>query len=560
MNGQTMILQRLTATMVASIFTLPLLAADPPAKAPRAEATTDATSWSSGAYQYDGAGNIKNIGTDVYRYDEHGRLTSAEAETQASPVNRQEFTYDRYGNVLTVTTRKIGPTGTPITEVATYAVNDETNQLTDWTKCPPGTVTCRMARYDARGSGNQTGYMQDNELQWDALGMMTELDSHRGDRHERYIYDANDERIVVVAKDAHGVETERRFSVRGVDTKVSRELVFFPTTNTWTPPKDYVYRGGALIASYSGTNGGPKPDLHYHSDHLGSTRLITDTTGQRLAVHTYWPFGQEAPGSDVNNERMKFTGHERDGSVATGGLELDYMHARYYDATLRFLSVDPVLDLKRTLPEPQRWNRYSYVVNNPINRIDPDGRMDGNGLGEPVGWRCPGCTRAEAIEQSNQIAKGTAIGAAVSLAIMAGPSGWRALGGAAMNWIRGNPGAAQNIANAVLSPPGSSALPANPISGEVLREVSTSKGAVGILANASSSGTVLTLKDAAVYPMKAGSLANQVGPRQLLEGLRQLGAEAKAAGYTKLIVEGVRATGANPGKTARYVLDLEKLK
>jgi hypothetical protein len=114
-----------------------------------------------------------------------------------------------------------------------------------------------------------------------------------------------------------------------------------------------------------------------------------------------------------------------------------------------FLSVDPVLDLKRTLPEPQRWNRYTYVVNNPINRIDPDGRMDGNGMGEPLEWICSGCTRAEQLAQSNRIAKGTAIGAAVSLAIMAGPSGWRALGAAAMNWVRGNPGAVQQATQAI---------------------------------------------------------------------------------------------------------------
>lgn len=46
--------------------------------------------------------------------------------------------------------------------------------------------------------------------------------------------------------------------------------------------------------------------------------------------------------------------------------------------TGRFLSVDPVLDIKRSMREPQSWNRYSYVVNNPIRRIDPDGRVDGN--------------------------------------------------------------------------------------------------------------------------------------------------------------------------------------
>lgn len=41
-----------------------------------------------------------------------------------------------------------------------------------------------------------------------------------------------------------------------------------------------------------------------------------------------------------------------------------------------FLSADAALALKRAIKQPQSWNRYSYVVNNPINRIDPDGRVD----------------------------------------------------------------------------------------------------------------------------------------------------------------------------------------
>ena len=50
----------------------------------------------------------------------------------------------------------------------------------------------------------------------------------------------------------------------------------------------------------------------------------------------------------------------------------DYMHARYYSSNLgRFLSVDPV---GGTVGSSQSWNRYSYVVNNPIVLIDPDGR------------------------------------------------------------------------------------------------------------------------------------------------------------------------------------------
>jgi RHS repeat-associated protein len=55
----------------------------------------------------------------------------------------------------------------------------------------------------------------------------------------------------------------------------------------------------------------------------------------------------------------------------------DYFHARYFDLRLgRFLSVDPVFDSRRGISTPQRWNRYAYALNNPLVRLDLDGRQD----------------------------------------------------------------------------------------------------------------------------------------------------------------------------------------
>ncbi|HUP62968.1 MAG TPA: RHS repeat-associated core domain-containing protein, partial [Thermoanaerobaculia bacterium] len=83
-------------------------------------------------------------------------------------------------------------------------------------------------------------------------------------------------------------------------------------------------------------------------------------------------------GGYIRPEPMRFAGHERDflGSWNTDNDDqLDYMHARYYNPNQgRFLSVDPVLDVKRHLRNPQGWNRYAYVENNPINHTDPTGQ------------------------------------------------------------------------------------------------------------------------------------------------------------------------------------------
>jgi RHS repeat-associated protein len=69
---------------------------------------------------------------------------------------------------------------------------------------------------------------------------------------------------------------------------------------------------------------------------------------------------------------QEFTSYERD--IETG---LDYAQARYYGNTQgRFTSPDPMLSSGRQA-EPQSWNRYAYVVNNPLMFTDPSGLIWG---------------------------------------------------------------------------------------------------------------------------------------------------------------------------------------
>ncbi|MCZ2074129.1 MAG: hypothetical protein LC130_03905, partial [Bryobacterales bacterium] len=147
----------------------------------------------------------------------------------------------------------------------------------------------------------------------------------------------------------------------------------------------YVYdAGGNLAAEYvegqAGASGCGTATCYVTVDELGSTRLVTDGAGNVARRYDYMPFGGEiVAGTNGRTTGMgyptgpdgfnpKYTGQMRD--VETG---LDYFHARYYSAAQgRFTSPDPG-NAGAVLGEPQTWNGYAYVSNNPVNLTDPSG-------------------------------------------------------------------------------------------------------------------------------------------------------------------------------------------
>jgi RHS repeat-associated protein len=107
--------------------------------------------------------------------------------------------------------------------------------------------------------------------------------------------------------------------------------------------------------------------LWYYTDHLGSSRLVSgndySSNDQR---RDYAPFGDPKTSSGNDESAYQFTQKELDSNTG-----LYYFGARYYDPSIgRFISVDPLAE------ENTAWSPYSYSKNNPLNRIDPDGRND----------------------------------------------------------------------------------------------------------------------------------------------------------------------------------------
>jgi RHS repeat-associated protein len=138
------------------------------------------------------------------------------------------------------------------------------------------------------------------------------------------------------------------------------------------------------VEAWGGSGSGSSTaQLHWLvTDQLGTPRMVFDQSGSLANVsrHDYLPFGEElfaGQGSRTqtqgytlsDNVRQKFTQKERDNETG-----LDYFKARYYGSTQgRFTSPDPIFISDQQIVNPQSWNLYSYVGNNPLCAIDPTG-------------------------------------------------------------------------------------------------------------------------------------------------------------------------------------------
>jgi RHS repeat-associated protein len=137
----------------------------------------------------------------------------------------------------------------------------------------------------------------------------------------------------------------------------------------------------------------PAKYLYLHRDYQGSIMAISNDAGDIVEKRLFDAWGNVISVQDGAGTRLSgltildrgYTGHEHLQSVG-----LINMNARLYDPKLhRFLQPD---NFVQSITDSQNYNRYSYVLNNPLKYVDPSGETGEYPPGTDTGNNCPECT------------------------------------------------------------------------------------------------------------------------------------------------------------------------
>nr|WP_269468545.1 FG-GAP-like repeat-containing protein [Alteromonas sp. ASW11-130] len=307
-------------------------------------------------YTYDSLGNLKTrtndfaMGssqydfTETFGYDSRNRLDWRDRKVGSNTI-RENYSYDALGNI----TYKQG-TG--------YYKYDSTikNRLKEVWSGSGFTGTKKYGlSYDNRGNVTNDG---SRSFKYTAFDKPYEV--NKGSTKTLFSYGPSRE----LYKQVHtiGGKTTETLYLKGL-----YERKKLPTGVT----EHKYYVGNAVVTDRSNGN---NETSYLHKDNLGSTITITNASGNVVQHFTYDPWGKQNAfygSSHFANystpaESKGYTGHKMMNDIG-----IIHMNGRIYDPTLgRFLQADPHIQAPMN---SQSYNRYSYVLNNPLSYTDPSG-------------------------------------------------------------------------------------------------------------------------------------------------------------------------------------------
>ncbi|MFZ0993849.1 MAG: RHS repeat-associated core domain-containing protein [Candidatus Sulfotelmatobacter sp.] len=503
--------------------------------------------------------NLNNSRTQNFTYDPLNRiLTAASQATSGTYCWGQNFSIDPWGNLNQITSSQC--TAPPLSQTSSTKNQfvgfcyDAAGNLLDEFACPPPTGSHTFV-YDAEG---RLLYTAGNS----------------------YLYDGDGERVAKCTSTGQSSTCPTSstgtiyFRNLGGESAVEEDL-------SGNFQNEYIFFNGNRVVRSDSSFA-----LHYYfHNHLMTTEVVTNPTGSLPPQQDvdYTPYGTVIYGTP--SERYLFTGKERD---AESGL--DNFGARYDASSLgRFMTPDPDQESGiDNMGDPQMWNGYAYVGNNPLSRTDPSGRIveicDTNGLScQPVkdqdyaqAQQQDQYNHAPSLDQVKQSqgdslnitdSNGNVVG---TVTYMSNPGTYptegiqpldgQIIGGLVVGWgvgkvfgalgvITGWSGRGAAAAGTTAGEAGGEAAGQLGVraGGVIERVFQTPSGPVQVYCKITAEGDTAVVKELAIYPANSEGALN-VGTMQMRQGLRAIQGELKEAGFTEMRIEPqYRVGGANAG-------------
>jgi len=265
--------------------------------------------------------NSANTQNCTYVHDNLGRISNVNCGTGWT----QSFTIDPFGNVA-----KSGS----LSFSALYGI--ATNRITNYS-----------SSYDSDGNLTGINLGTSHTYSWDAEGRPVAMDS------------------LSITYDAFGRMVEQN------NGGTYKQIVYGPGGT-----KLALMNGGTLNEAFVALPAGSQAvytssglDHYRHSDWLGTSRLSTTNLRGLYSDAAYAPYGEYY--AATGNTDVSYTGQNQDTVPGNAnGAQYDFTYRQYSPVQGRWLSPDPLGLGAVNIANPQTWNRYAYVGNSPMNRMD----------------------------------------------------------------------------------------------------------------------------------------------------------------------------------------------
>ena len=280
-------------------------------------------------------------GNWTYTYDDFNRLSTSYCGTNCPGAQSAlgfNYLYDRFGNRW----QQNGTAGSGPHPQYSFDGN--------------GHINSGGVYYDA--AGNMIGDSSHSYI-YDAENRVVQVDGTSGQCSSAaacYVYNASRQRVT---------KTTSAGTVYYVYDIAGHQVAEFSSSGAWN--RGEVYAGSKHLATYVGGTGG-STYLNL-ADWVGTERMRVNSKQSPLETCTSLPFGDMQSCTGADESPMHFTGQQWDSE--------DNLTAFWFrtDSTTqgRWGSMDPSGLAAVDPGNPQTWNRYAYVGNNPLTYVDPLG-------------------------------------------------------------------------------------------------------------------------------------------------------------------------------------------